>query len=206
MPNEQPSTGRLEAFSDGVIAGIITIMVLELKVPHADGVAGLRAILPILLVYLLSFTYTGIYWINHHHLLDRIRRVDPRVLYSNLVFLFSLSLLPFFTSWVIEKHLSAQAVIFYAVSLCFTGAGYLLLRLSVERLQRREGTHAATDVAEQRKHWLSLALYLISLPVALVHPLLALVCDALVTLIWILPAFGTQPHRRQRIAEEAEKL
>jgi len=88
------STSRLEAFSDGVIAVIITIMVLELKVPRANGIAGLRAILPTLLVYLLSFTFTAIYWINHHHLVGRVEEVDPRILYANLLFLFCLSLLP----------------------------------------------------------------------------------------------------------------
>jgi hypothetical protein len=88
MPEKNPSTARLEAFSDGVIAVIITIMVLELKVPHADGLAGARAILPILLVYLLSFTFTGIYWINHQHLLDRVKSADQLILYANLIFLF----------------------------------------------------------------------------------------------------------------------
>src|SRR5581483_11415351 len=121
MSRKPSSTVRLEAFSDGVIAVIITIMVLELKVPHQDGPAGLYAIVPILLIYLLSFTFTGIYWINHRHLLERIESADRLILYANLGFLFCLSLLPFFTSYVIEKGLDSFAVALYAVSMVVTG-------------------------------------------------------------------------------------
>jgi uncharacterized membrane protein len=98
MTHPPASPARLEAFSDGVIAVIITIMVLELKVPHQDGLAGLYAVLPTLAVYLLSFTFTGIYWINHHHLVHRTDEADSLILYANLAFLFTLSLLPFCTS------------------------------------------------------------------------------------------------------------
>lgn len=110
MPQKHPSTARLEAFSDGAIAVIITIMVLELKVPHQDGTAGLYAIIPILLVYLLSFAFTGIYWINHQHLVRRVESADRLILYANLGFLFCLSLLPFATSYVLEKKIDSFAV------------------------------------------------------------------------------------------------
>src|SRR5262252_193619 len=96
-------TTRLEAFSDGVLAVIITIMVLELKVPHADGFPGLVSIAPTLFIYMISFSFTAIYWVNHHHLIRRLEYCDHRVLYANLAYLFAASLLPFFTSYVIEK-------------------------------------------------------------------------------------------------------
>ena len=103
---DRPTPSRLESFSDGVIAVIITIMVLEFKVPAPDGMAGLRTILPTLAVYLLSFAFTAIYWVNHHHLVHRLKRVEPLILYANLTFLFCLSLLPFFTSYLLQKHIS----------------------------------------------------------------------------------------------------
>ena len=192
MP-ESSSTSRLEAFSDGVIAVIITIMVLELKVPHENGLVGLHAILPGLLVYLLSFTFTSIYWINHHHLVNRIRHADPSILYANLAFLLCLSLLPFFTSWVLEKHLDSFSVALYAVSLMATGFGFLLLRLAIDRHLRRQGTPAPETTAEQRKHLISLVLYLTAIPLAFRYPRLALAELAVVTLVWILPQLGARP-------------
>ncbi len=191
------STSRLEAFSDGVIAVIITIMVLELKVPHESGLAGLHAVLPTLLIYLLSFTFTAIYWINHHHLVGRTERVDPRILYANLIFLFSLSLLPFFTAWVLEKDLEPFSVVIYAISLLVTGFGFLLLRLAIDRRSREHGHLADENTAEQRKHWGSLALYLVAIPLALHHPRLALSVLAGVTLIWIIPTARVKPKLNQ---------
>ena len=181
------STSRLEAFSDGVIAVIITIMVLELKVPRLNGLAGLRAVLPVLLVYLLSFTFTAIYWINHHHLVGRIEEVDPRILYANLFFLFSLSLLPFFTSWVLEKGMDSFSVLIYAISLMVTGSGFLLLRLAVDRRLRERGELTDENTAEQRKHIVSIVLYLIAIPLAFWYPRIALADLAVVTLLWIQP-------------------
>ena len=181
------STSRLEAFSDGVIAVIITIMVLELKVPRQNGFPGLRAVLPVLLVYLLSFTFTAIYWINHHHLVGRIEEVDPRILYANLFFLFSLSLLPFFTSWVLEKGMDSFSVLIYAISLMVTGSGFLLLRLAVDRRVRERGELTDENTAEKRKHIASIALYLLAIPLAFRYPRIALADLAIVTLLWIQP-------------------
>ena len=186
---------RLEAFSDGVLAVIITIMVLELKVPHANGVAGLRAILPILFVYILSFSFTGIYWVNHHLLVNRIEEVDGRILYSNLLFLFCASLLPYFTSWVIEKQRDSFSVSLYSLSLFVSGLSFMLLRLAIERRLRLDHRHTAKDAMTQRKHWLSLALYLLAVPAAFRHPTLAILMDSIITLIWILPDLGTKHHR-----------
>ena len=186
---------RLEAFSDGVLAVIITIMVLELKVPHANGVAGARDVLPILCVYVLSFTFTGIYWVNHHMLVSRLEQVDARILYSNLLFLFCASLLPYFTSWVLEKERDSFSVVLYTLSLLATGFTFMLLRLAIERRLLLEGSRTVIDVATQRKHWLSLGLYLLALPVARVHATVAILIDAAVTLLWILPDLGMRHGR-----------
>ncbi len=191
------STARLEAFSDGVIAVIITIMVLELKVPHENGIAGLRAIVTTLAVYALSFAFTGIYWINHHHLVDRLHRVDALILWANLGLLFSLSLLPFFTNYMIEKHLDSFSVALYIGSLMLTGLAFSLLQLAIGRHLRHSG-HAdepaelQAQAAEQRKGFFSVAIYLASIPLAFVRPAFALAGAAIVTVIWILPGFGVR--------------
>jgi len=195
---------RLEAFSDGVIAVIITIMVLELKVPHASGIAGLHAIWPTLLVYGLSFAFTGIYWVNHHLLVDRVEEIDSRVLYTNLLFLFSLSLLPFFTSWVLEKDREPFSVLLYTVSLVLTGGAFLMFRLSIERRQKLAGQHECKDAAEQTKHWISLALYGVAMFAALREPTVAMVLDALVTLVWVLPGLGVR--KRPDVAAASRRL
>ncbi len=193
MPIKQvPSTDRLQAFSDGVIAVIITIMVLELKVPHADGIAGFGAILPTLLIYLLSFTFTGIYWINHQHLIDRTESADHLTLYANLGFLFCLSLLPFFTAHVLDKKIDSFSVSLYGIAMIATGFSFLLLRLAVHRSLRREGDLQGEDTAERGKHLASLALYLVAIPLANFHPRLALAVIALVTVVWIVPNWSVR--------------
>jgi len=186
--------GRLEAFSDGVLAIIITIMVLELKVPHEDGLAGLAKIAPILFIYLLSFTFIGIYWVNHHHLIRRIEHCDHRVLYANLSFLFGASLLPFFAAYVIEKGADSFSVALYAGSMIFTGFCFLFLRLAIERLLRRKGDLSHEDTATQRKHFASLALYIAAIPLANFHPHIALGMITLVTVIWIVPTGRAEPY------------
>ena len=193
MDDQLSSTSRLEAFSDGVIAVIITIMVLELKVPAQRGAAGLVSILPTLAVYFISFSFTAIYWVNHHHLVHRIEQSDQRVLYANLGFLFCLSLLPFFTSYVLEKESDSFSIALYAASMVVTGFSFLLLRLAIERRMRLAGTFHPLDAAIQRKHLLSLGLYGLAMPLAYYHPSVALADIALVTVIWIIPAAGTKP-------------
>jgi uncharacterized membrane protein len=121
------SPGRLEAFSDGVIAVIITIMVLELKVPGPDGVAGLRAVLPTVFLYLLTFVQIGIYWVNHHYLVDEVETVSHGVLWANLIFLFCLSLFPFATDWIGVKGLTSFNTALYAAVSIFPGLGYMAL-------------------------------------------------------------------------------
>jgi len=189
MPEKSSSTARLEAFSDGVIAVIITIMVLDLKAPHQEGTAGLYAMLPGFLVYVLSFTFTAVYWINHQHLIQRIEFADGLVLYANLGFLFCLSLLPFFTSYVIEQRMDAFPVALYAIAMNVTGFSFLLLRLAIHRSLRCAGNLQPQDTAERSKHLLSLVLYLTAVPLAYVQPKLALAVIGVVTLVWIVPSF-----------------
>ncbi len=183
---------RLEAFSDGVIAVIITIMVLELKVPHADGLSGLREVLPTLGVYGLSFFFVGIYWVNHHLLVHRIREASPRVLWANLVWLFCLSLLPFFTAYVHDKHMDSFSVALYAASLMLTGFGFMLLRMTINDRRHVEGTFEHADFAVQLKHWGSVATYTFCIPLAYRHPLVSLAVIGLVTLVWVVPTLGVE--------------
>jgi uncharacterized membrane protein len=194
MPHHVSSPARLEAFSDGVIAVIITIMVLEIKVPHENGLAGLHAILPTLGVYALSFAFTGIYWINHHHLVHRTEEADTNILYANLVFLFFLSLLPFFTSYLLEKEIDSFSVAIYAASMVVTGFSFLLLRIAIGSRLKKSGTIEQEDIAAQRKHYLSLALYLIAIPLAFYHSYVALGVIALVTVVWIYPTAAVKPR------------
>jgi uncharacterized membrane protein len=198
-------TSRLEAFSDGVIAVIITIMVLELHVPTLHGLAGFMQILPTIGVYALSFTFVGIFWVNHHLLIDRIREASPRILWANLVWLFCLSLLPFLTAYVSEEHYDSFSVVLYAASLVVTGMGFMLLRLAVMARQRAEGTIEHADLALLTKHWGSVAIYVVAIPVAYWHATYALYLIGAVTAIWIIPTLGverceesatTHPHKR----------
>src|SRR6476660_124328 len=157
---EQPAPSRLESFSDGVIAVIITIMVLEFKMPQEPGPrAFVAAVAPTLAVYLLSFTYTGIYWINHHHLVNRLKRVDAPILYANLLLLFCLSLLPFVTSYVLNEKFNPFSVAVYAGELFLSGLGFVVLSAAVTRHFHRTGTanpvKLATQKAEERKGFLS---------------------------------------------------
>ncbi|MDQ2832861.1 MAG: TMEM175 family protein [Acidobacteriota bacterium] len=198
MAHKPSSPARLEAFSDGVIAVIITIMVLELKVPRENGIPGLRAILPTLAVYALSFAFTGIYWINHHHLVHRTEQADTPILYANLVFLFALSLLPFFTSYVLEKNLDSFSVALYDTSMIVTGFSFLLLRIAIANRLRATGQIEREDIVTQRKHYLSLLLYVIAIPLAFFHSHVSLGIVALVTLIWIYPTAAI-PHSDKKL-------
>ena len=194
MPNLTSSPARLEAFSDGVIAVIITIMVLELHVPHQTGLTGLRPVLPTLAVYALSFAFTAVYWINHHHLVHRTKETDQAILYANLFFLFCLSLLPFFTSYVLEKKMDSYSVVIYIASMVVTGFSFLLLRLAIARRLRHAGKFDAEDKAVERKNWLSLFVYLVAIPLAFQHPRVALGLVSFVTVIWVTPTVGIKPR------------
>ena len=196
MSHHISTPARLEAFSDGVIAVIITIMVLELKVPDQNGLTGIRAVLPTLCLYLISFAFVGIYWINHHHLVHRTDEADELILYANLGFLFCLSLLPFFTSYVLDKNMDSFSVAIYVASMILTGFSFLLLRLAIARRLRHAGKFEAEDKAVERKNWLSLFVYLVAVPLAFQHPQMALGLVAFVTVIWITPTTGIK-HREE---------
>ena len=201
MP-KTPSPARLEAFSDGVIAVIITIMVLDLHVPHEGGLAGLRAILPTLAAYLLSFVFTGIYWVNHGHLVDRIEQVNSAILWTNLSLLFALSLLPFFTAYLIDKHFDSFSIASYALSLLFSALTFQLLSYAIGRHLRQ--TQAEEAFRQHRleawKGWVSFGSYIAGALLAFPYPRLALTVLAGVTLIWVVPTFGTQKPEHCRPA------
>jgi uncharacterized membrane protein len=191
----QPSPSRLEAFSDGVIAVIITIMVLELKAPRENGFAGLLTVAPTLGVYLLSF-FTGIYWVNHHHLVDRLKHVDHVVLWANLIFLFFLSLLPFFTNYMAEKHIDSFSVAIYVASLLMTALSFTVLQKCVgwrmRNADRADPEEIALQAAEVRKAIISLAILILAIGLSYVHPSLGLAAAALVTVLWFMPTFGVR--------------
>ena len=148
---------RLEAFSDGVIAIIITIMVLEMKVPHGTDLAALKPILPVFLSYVLSFIYIGIYWSNHHHLLHVTHRVSGAILWANLHLLFWLSLVPFVTGWMGENHLAALPAALYGLVLLLAGVAYVILQAAIIARQGRDSVLAGA-LGHDRKGKLSLVL------------------------------------------------
>lgn len=178
---------RLEAFSDGVMAVIITIMVLELHVPPQNGMAGLWSVAPRIGVYLLSFLMVGIYWINHHELIGRIKVVDYRILWSNLIFLFTLSLIPYSVDYLDEKFFDSFSTVLYGVVMVLCGTTFFFLRRSVMRRQSQAGALRHADEAELWKHTASLCIYLVAIAVAFYRPWLSLAINALVTLVWIVP-------------------
>lgn len=180
--------GRLEAFSDGVIAVIITIMVLDLKVPTQAGAAGFHAILPSIWLYALSFTFTGVYWVNHHHLVHRTDQADESTLYANLFFLFWLSLIPFGTSYVAAKKMDPFSVMLYIVMMIFAGASFGLLRLVIGRHLRATGRLEKEDAAAERKHLISLGVYLVAVACSFRYPRVSLGIVTLISVIWIIPS------------------
>ena len=181
MIRENLSPGRLEAFSDGVIAVIITIMVLELKVPVQDGVAGLRIVMPTVFLYLLTFTQVGIYWVNHHYLIDEVETVSHGILWANLGLLFCLSLFPFATDWIGIKGMSHFSAAMYAAVSLLPALSYTVLWIEV-RSESAVPPHAGWG-----KMICSLCLYLAAIPVAYLSPLLSMALIGVVAAIWLLP-------------------
>ncbi|MEZ2348794.1 TMEM175 family protein [Terriglobus sp. RCC_193] len=193
MPAHEMKSTRLEAFSDGVIAVIITIMVLELHVPEAHGLPGFLSILPRLGIYALSFLMIAIYWVNHHDVVGRIEVVNYRVLWANLLWLFCVSFVPFFTDYVEEHHFDSFSTALYAGIMLLAGMGFFLLRAAVDNLRKRLGEQIPkADVSEAIKHATSIVLYVAAIPMAFYKPILSLALNLIVTLIWIAPKFGTR--------------
>jgi len=178
--------GRLEAFSDGVIAIIITIMVLELKVPHDSSPAALLPLLPVFLSYTLSFVFLGIYWSNHHHLLHAVQHVDGRVLWANLHLLFWLSLVPFATGWMGENHFASWTLALYGTILLLAAIAYLILTRALISLHGRDSL-LATALGRDFKGKVSIVINLIAIPLALAKWWLACALYVLVAIIWLIP-------------------
>ena len=178
--------GRMEAFSDGVIAIIITVMVLELRKPHGDSFTDLRSTLPSLLAYVLSFVNLGIYWNNHHHLLRTVRRVNGAILWSNLNLLFWLSLFPFCTQWMAENSFHQDTVASYGVVLSLAAVSYTVLQFQIIAEQRPD-TGLQDAIGKGTKEKLSLLSYVLSIPIAFVWRWGALGLFVLVAVSWFIP-------------------
>ena len=180
------SKGRLEAFSDGVIAILITIMVLELRPPHGSDLSALGEVVPSFLSYLLSFVFLGIYWSNHHHMLNVTERVNGAVLWANLHLLFWLSLVPFGTAWMGQTHSAALPTALYGVLLTCAALSYTILQTTIIR-QQGPGSKLAAAVGRDRKGKLSLLAYLSAIPLAFVEPVISDVLYAGVAAVWLVP-------------------
>ncbi len=180
------SKGRLEAFSDGVIAILITIMVLELKIPHEADLTALRPLIPVFLSYVLSFIYLAIYWNNHHHLLQVVRHVNGTVLWANLHLLFWLSLLPFVTGWAGENLFAALPVAFYGAVLLLAAIAYFILTRALVACQGKDSPLAAA-LGRDFKGKISVVMYAAAIPLAFVNTSLACLLYVLVALMWLIP-------------------
>jgi len=177
---------RIAAFSDGVIAIIITIMVLELRVPHGSDIDALAGLLPVFLAYILSFILVGIYWSNHHHMLFLTDRITGGILWANLHLLFWLSLMPFVTGWMGENHFAPLPTALYGGVLLMAGVAYYILEQTIIRSQG-EGSRLEAAVGTDRKGIASVVLYAIAIPLAFVNQLLSDSIYALVALMWLIP-------------------
>jgi uncharacterized membrane protein len=178
--------GRMEAFSDGVFAVIITIMVLEMKAPNGASLTALQPVVPVFLSYILSFVYVGIYWNNHHHLLQAAQHVSGGILWANLHLLFWLSLTPFVTAWMGQNEFAPWPVASYGIVMLFAGTAYFILtRLLIAR-HGKDSTLAAS-IGDDRKGKMSLAAYSVAIPLSFVQPWVACACYVGVAIMWLIP-------------------
>ena len=180
------SKNRMEAFSDGVLAIIITIMILNFSVPHEADFESLRRLLPTFLSYLLSFVFLGIYWSNHHHLLQSIKHVDGRILWANLHLLFWLSLTPFVTGWVGASHFAALPVALYGGVLLLAAIAYFILTRALISLHGRDSV-LATAMGRDFKGKISIVIYAAAIPLAFMGPLYSISLYVLVAIMWLVP-------------------
>ena len=178
--------GRLEAFSDGVIAILITIMVLELRIPHGTDWEALRPLLPTFLTYVLSFVFLGIYWNNHHHMLQATEQINGKVLWANLHLLFWLSLVPFATGWMGENHLAPLPTAVYGVVLLMAALAYTILQTLILEEQHADSKLAAA-LGKDTKSKISMVLYLVAIPSAFANQWIATGIYVLVALMWLIP-------------------
>ena len=180
------SKGRVEAFSDGVLAIIITIMVLELQAPDEPTLAALQPLIPKFLSYVLSFIFVGIYWNNHHHLWQAVDRVNGSILWANLHLLFWLSLIPFVTGWMGENHFSTIPVAMYGVVLWLSAMAYYIMVLRLLAYHTNDSLLAAA-LGEGKKERISLFLYTAAIPLAFINPRIALALYVTVAILWLIP-------------------
>ena len=178
--------GRIEAFSDGVLAIIITIMVLELKVPHGEAWADILALWPVFVSYVLSFIYIGIYWNNHHNMFHAVKTVNGKVLWANLHLLFWLSLTPFTTAWMGENHFGINPVAVYGFALLMNGVAYNILVRTLRACHPKDSAFAMA-IGKDHKGTFSAVAYLLALPLAFVFPYASFGIFILVALIWLIP-------------------
>lgn len=178
--------GRVEAFSDGVIAIIITIMVLEMKIPHDNTIAALKPLFPVFLSYVLSFIYIGIYWNNHHHMMHAVKTINGKILWANMHLLFWLSLIPFVTGWMGENHFTKWPIAFYGFVLFMNALAYTIL---AKLLIKHHGAESILGkaIGKDTKGKISLALYLSAMLMAFVNAWISLAIYVIVAIIWIIP-------------------
>jgi uncharacterized membrane protein len=191
---------RLEAFSDGVIAVIITIMVLEMKVPHGTDLESLVPLWPVFLAYVLSYVYIGIYWNNHHHLMHAVQHVNGSILWANLHLLFWLSLVPFVTGWMSENHFAALPVAIYGVLLLLSGLAFVLLTQCLTKIHGPDSV-LARSLRDDLKGKISVVVYAIAIPLAFVHWWIAFALYAVVAVAWFLP-----DRRIERFTKPQDRL
>jgi len=178
---------RLEAFSDGVLAIIITIMVLELKVPHEPNWHALMELSNVFLSYLMSFVFVGIYWGNHHHLMHTVHHVNSKIIWANMGLLFSLSLIPFTTAWMGENHFDKMPLATYSANLIFCAITYTILQKTIMAHYTHSTKLIEALKKQEKKGLLSLILYIISLVSAFFYPVIAALAIVAVAVLWIIP-------------------
>jgi uncharacterized membrane protein len=191
--------GRLEAFSDGVIAIIITIMVLELKVPHDTSFAALSHVAPVFVAYVLSFLYVAIYWHNHHHLLNMTKRIDGTVMWANTHLLFWLSMTPFATGWMSENEIATAPVVLYGFVLFMSGIAYFFLQSRIVVLNGGAQSHLARALGRDLKGMSSPVIYIVAIGCAFLNPWIAFGLYFLVAMMWLIP-----DRRLERMFDEIE--
>ncbi|MEO8412341.1 MAG: TMEM175 family protein [Ginsengibacter sp.] len=179
-------TERLQAFSDGVLAIIITVMLLEMKIPHGDDLNALRPVLPVFLSYILSFIYIGIYWSNHHHMMYSVKHVNGAVLWANTHLLFWLSVVPFASGWMGENHFTKWPVILYGIALLMSGIAYYILAQALILLHGKNST-IGMAIGKDKKGISSIVLYVIAIAVAFLDASISLFLYACVAAIWLIP-------------------
>lgn len=178
---------RIEAFSDGVIAIIITIMVLEIKIPHGPEWQDLQPLVPVFFSYLMSFIFVGIYWGNHHHLLHTMHQINSSIIWTNMMLLFFLSLIPFSTGWMGEHHFSHIPVTVYAINLLCCAISYYLLQSCIMATSSHHPELRDALTRQKKKGIISLCTYMISIPCAYFAPWIAAVLFILLSIVWLIP-------------------